>query len=130
MDALFTIHGSTLSPGAMALDSDLFYTTSTYFRLPPGMKAKVWAKRIVSPTGAAVVNLEYSYDVTAGSPTWKPLMVEDLSGAGELILEKEKRPLVMRSFSQLSTEGFRLNCVSGVTVYTDLDVELSLAEDY
>jgi hypothetical protein len=121
MSELFSLRGSATDVGELTLSGDLLYTSVTSVRIPKGYKAKVWCKRI-SRTSAGSVNIEYTPDCTAASPTWTPVDTEYLASAGEVLLEK-RRPLVLRSFT--GKEAFRLYNVDTGTVYVDVEVEIT-----
>lgn len=108
---LFTITGTTTAAatGYVNLYSDLFSTGTTYdyFRIPKGMKLKVWSKTINHT--AAVVYLKYSHDITVGTgaATFITLEVEELDTGVETRINHEKRrPVVVRGFT--GTEGIAI----------------------
>jgi hypothetical protein len=124
---LLTIRGETdgsATSGTLALDSDLFYSTVNYFRIPKGLTAKIWFKK-VSGEGETLFTLQYTYDCTAAAPTWKDIQQEKLASKGEISLEK-RRPEVLRSFT--GKEAFRVNwsnpAGSPAKAYIELGVEI------
>jgi len=82
-------------PAVMSLRSDIIRGTIEYFRIPKGMKAKIWCKRI-SGRGPTDIVIQFTRDVTVASPTWITMDVLSLSSDGELTLEKRK-PIIIRS---------------------------------
>jgi len=119
MGELITFKGHVSGTGDYTLDSDILYSTVTYVRIPKGMKAKVWCKRISGE--AADVAIEFTHDITASTPTWKELSVEKLASAGELILEK-RRPTVIHGFT--GKEAFKITRTSGTgDSYVEIEVE-------
>jgi len=108
--------------GVVSLDSDLFYSAVSYFRIPRGLAAKVWFKK-VSGEGETLFTLQYTYDVTVPSPVWKSIQQEKLSGKGEISIEK-RRPVVLRSFN--GTEAFRVTWTQPTAskAYIEIGVEI------
>ncbi|MEM1553242.1 MAG: hypothetical protein QXH03_11345 [Candidatus Bathyarchaeia archaeon] len=118
---LFTVQGSVSGTGDYTLDSDLLQATVTYIRIPRGLKAKIWTKRIAGE--AADVAICFTPDVTAPSPTWKNLDVQKLASAGEVSLEK-RRPIVIHGFT--GNEAFKITRLTGTgNSYITLEVEIS-----
>jgi hypothetical protein len=131
---LFTVHGLA-SPTASNQSGDFSalaiadaYGSYSFIRIPKGFKAKIWAKRIGGTTAfMAIVN--FSPDVTVGSPSWTAIDREYLSAAGTLELEK-RRPIVV--YGKSGTEGIKLsysNTGGSGTIFVDVDVELTDEED-
>ncbi len=125
MSELLILRGETdgtSMTGTVNLDSDLFYSTVADFRIPKGLKAKVWFKQ-VSGEGETMFTLQYTNDVTVASPTYKALQVEKLASKGELAIEK-RRPTIMRSFT--GKEAFRITWSqpTAVKAYVELGVEV------
>lgn len=121
---LFTIKGKVTGVGVFTLESPLVYGQFQYVRIPKGLKAKVWCKRIAS-SEAADVALEYTRDVTAGTPTWIQVDVEKLAAAGEVSLEK-RRPVILYGFT--GKEAFRFNRIGTGTADCYIDVEVEISE--
>ncbi|MEM2946299.1 MAG: hypothetical protein QXI87_08140 [Thermoproteota archaeon] len=124
-EELLILRGETTgtdTSGTVPLDSDLFYSTVNYFRIPKGLKAKIWAKKL-SGEGETLFTLQYTYDVTVPSPTWKNIQQEKLASKGELTLEK-RRPEILRGFT--GKEAFRLTWTQSAAskAYIELGVEL------
>jgi hypothetical protein len=100
MEELITLRGETdgsALSGTVPLDSDLFQSTVTYLRIPKGLAAKVWFKK-VSGDADTLFTLKYTYDVTATAPTWKNIQQEKLASKGEISIEK-RRPEILRGFT-------------------------------
>jgi hypothetical protein len=124
---LLTIRGETdgsTTSGIVSLNCDLFQSTVTYFRIPKGMTAKIWFKKI-SGEGETLFTLRYTYDCTVASPTWKNIQQEKLASKGEISLEK-RRPEILRSLN--GTEAFQITWTqppnSPVKAYIEVGVEL------
>jgi len=127
---LFVLRGETdgtSATGVFSLDSDLLYLTVTYVRIPKGLKAKIWFKKL-SGEGETLVSLEYTYDVTVASPVYKTLQVEKLASKGEITLEK-RRPAIIRGFT--GKEAFRVTWSqpTAVKAYEEMGVELGESEE-
>jgi hypothetical protein len=121
MSELFSLYGTATAVGELTLRGDLLHTTATFVRIPKGYKAKIWCKRIARDS-AGRLNIEFTTDCTASSPTWTPVDTEYLSAAGQIQLEK-RRPLVLRAFT--GKEAFRLYNPDAGTVYADVEVEIT-----
>jgi hypothetical protein len=125
MKEILTLKGETdgsNTTGDFPLYGDMVYGSTTSFRIPAGLKAKVWAKRI---SGAAVtVNINYTRDVTASPQTWVLMDSENLASAGEVALEK-RRPIVLRGLT--GKEAFKVSWSSSVAAksYVTLEVEIT-----
>ena len=125
-DELLILRGEsdgTSTTGTFQLDSDLLYSPVTFVRIPKGLKAKIWFKKLAGE-GEALVALEYTHDVTVATPTFKTMHVEKLASKGEVSLEK-RRPIVLRGFT--GKEAFRVTWTMPVATkaYVELGVELS-----
>jgi len=125
VDELITIRGETdgsATTGTVSLDSDLFQSTVAYFRIPKGMKAKIWFKKIAGE-GETLFTLQYTYDATVPSPTWKSIQNEKLASKGEIALEK-RRPEILRSFT--GKEAIRISWTqpTACKAYIELGIEL------
>lgn len=123
---LLTLCGETdgtSTSGAVDLNCDLFYSPVKNFRIPRGMIAKVWFKK-VSGEGETLFALEYSEDVTVSSPTWKRIQVEKLASKGEISIEK-RRPVILHSIT--GKEGFRISFSQPTAskAYVELGVEFT-----
>jgi len=112
----------TSTSGVVPLDSDLLQATVSYVRIPRGLKAKVWFKKI-SGEAETLFTLQYTYDVTAASPVWKNIQQEKLASKGEISIEK-RRPEILRGFR--GTEAIRLTWTQSVAAkaYVELGVEI------
>jgi len=126
MKELIIVKGATdgsATSGTAPLDSDLFQATVTYFRIPKGLKAKVWFIDIAGE-GATRFELQYTADVTAATPTYKTLEAEKLSAAGQLSFSP-RRPVILHGLT--GKEAFRVNWTQGTAAlaYFTLGVELS-----
>jgi len=122
---LLVIRGATdgsNTTGTVSLDSDLFYSTVNYFRIPKGMSAKIWWKK-VSGEAETLFTIQYTYDVTASPPTWKDMEQEKLAAKGEISIEK-RRPLILRAFT--GKEAFRITWTqpTAALAYVELGVEI------
>jgi hypothetical protein len=106
------------------LDSDLFQATVDFLRLPKGMVAKIWFKKIAGE-GETLFTLQYTYDCTAAAPTWKNIQQEKLASKGEVALEK-RRPEILRAFN--GTEAIRITWTQptggAVKAYVEVGLEL------
>lgn len=125
MSELITLRGETdgsATSGTVSLDSDLFYSTVSYLRIPKGMAAKIWFKKIAGE-GETLFTLQYTYDCTLTSPTWKNIQQEKLASKGELTLEK-RRPEILRAFT--GKEAIRVTWTqpTAAKAYVELGIEL------
>ena len=121
---LFVVRGETdgaSTEGTFELDSDIFYDRVSFIRIPKGMKAKVWFKKLAGD-GETTVALEFTNDVTAETPSWKALENEKLASSGEVALEK-RRPVILRG--RTGKEAFRLRWSqpTATKAYVELGVE-------
>lgn len=127
MGDLIHLYGETdgsSTTGTFSLQSDMFYSSVSYIRIPKGVKAKIWCKRIA---GAAVdVKVEFTHDVTETSPTWSDISHESLASAGELTLEK-RRPIVL--MGRTGKEAFRASWSQGTAGNSYVEFEVELSED-
>lgn len=133
MKWLMTVYG-TASPtdsgasGDFTLTSPDVHGSFSYIRIPKGLKAKVWAKRL-SGTVGFTLQIQASGDVTASSPAWSVVDSEHLASAGSLELEK-RRPVVI--LGRTGKEGIKLsyaNTTGAGTIYAVVEVELTDEED-
>jgi len=125
MSELITLRGETdgsATSGTVSLDSDLFYSTVSYLRIPKGMAAKIWFKKIAGEA-ETLFTLQYTYDCTAATPTWKNIQQEKLASKGELTLEK-RRPEILRAFT--GKEAIRVTWTqpTAAKAYVELGIEL------
>jgi len=120
MSEMLSLRGNISGTGDYTLRSDLFYNTTTTFRLPRGLKAKIWAKRLSGQEAQMTIN--YTNDITVDNPTWVPVSTEYLASAGELTLEKRK-PVLLRSID--GKQGFKITRDSGTgDSFAEFDVEI------
>jgi hypothetical protein len=124
-EELLTIRGETdgsATTGTVPLDSDLFYSTVSYLRIPKGMAAKIWFKKIAGEA-ETLFTLQYTYDCTVGAPTWKNVQQEKLASKGESALEK-RRPEILRSIK--GTEAIRVIWTqpTAAKAYVELGLEV------
>ena len=122
---LITIRGESdgsSTSGTVPLYSDLFQSTVNYFRIPKGLTAKVWFKK-VSGEGETLFTLQYTYDITVAAPDWKNIQQEKLASKGELATEK-RRPEILRAFT--GKEAFRVNWTqpTACKAYIELGIEV------
>jgi len=126
---LFTVYG-TASPTASGASGDFTLTSPdvnssfTVIRLPKGLKAKVWAKRLSGTVGYTLL-INYTTDVTQTTPSWTTVDVEYLSSAGSLEIEK-RRPIVV-SF-KTGKEAIKLsysNTTGAGSIFASVDIEVS-----
>jgi hypothetical protein len=112
----------TATSGTVPLDSDLFQSTVNHFRIPKGLTAKIWFKKIAGED-ETLFTLQYTYDCTVASPTWKNIQQEKLASKGELTLEK-RRPEILRAFT--GKEAFRVIWTQPTAkkAYVELGVEI------
>jgi hypothetical protein len=123
---LFVLRGATdgsNATGTVSLNSDLLQSSVTSVRIPKGMKAKIWFKK-VSGEGETLFTLKYTHDVTVGAPTYIDVQQEKLASKGEVAIEKRK-PEILRGFT--GKEAFKVDWSqpsgSPVTAYIELGVE-------
>lgn len=125
MAELFTVYGETdgLTPSEdLSLNSDLFYDTVSYIRVPKGLKAKAWAKRISGET-ATTVKIQYTPDVTVASPSWRVLDTQYLASAGEMSVEK-RRPAVARGTTGKEAIKISYSQDTADKAYAEFEIEL------
>jgi len=129
---LFTLKGEsdgTSVSGDFPLYSDLLYhdsapyTPPTKVVIPYGLKAKIWAKRLAAEA-ETLLQIYWSKNATAASPTWELLDSQKLASKGELSVEK-RRPIVVRSLA--GTEGFKVSWSqpTAAKAYVELEVEIT-----
>jgi hypothetical protein len=127
MSELLTIRGETTGTdvsGTVSLDSDLFQSTVNYFRIPKGLTAKIWFKKIAGED-ETLFTLQYTYDCTASPITWKNIQQEKLASKGEISLEK-RRPEILRAFTGKEAFGviWTNPADSPAKAYIELGVEI------
>jgi len=125
---LLTLYGtasvSAGGSGDFTLTSPMIYGSFTYIRIPKGMKAKIWAKRLAGTVGYTL-QINFTHDVTASTPTWSVIDSEHLSSAGMESLEK-RRPIVV--IARTGKEAVKLsyaNTTGGGTIYVDVEIEIT-----
>jgi len=124
---LFTVYGKTdgsSAEGTFSLTSTLFRGSVNYIRIPKGMKLKIWCKSISGKP--AVVNIEYTSDVTAETPEWNPIHTEVLASEGEIEIEK-RRPIIVLGKTGKEAVSFtwdQTDFGAGVT-YIEFDIEIT-----
>lgn len=123
-EELFFLSGSTdgvNTEGVVSLYSDIFYSPVSSFRIPKGLKAKVWFKSVSG--GAVKFVLQYTRDVTQASPTWQDVSAVVLAEDGTISIEK-RRPIILRSFT--GKEAFRVywSQTTAAKSYVELGVEV------
>ena len=127
MGELINLYGTTdntNTTGTFNLYGDLLQSAVTYIRIPKGMKAKIWFKSV---SGApASINVQYTKDVTASSPTWKTIETVNLSSSGEIDIDKRK-PIILHGIA--GTEGFQLTWSQQSTGYTYVELGVEFTED-
>jgi hypothetical protein len=122
MSELFTFRGTATGTGWMTLTSDIIRASVNVFRIPRGLKAKIWCKRLGLTSGSASISISFVPDVS--SPTNNPLTTERLASPGELALEK-RRPIVVRSLKGTEGIGIYVEAIdTGATVYGEIDIEV------
>jgi hypothetical protein len=126
MEELITLRGETdgtSTSGTVPLDSDLFQSTVNYVRIPKGLAAKVWFKKI-SGEAETLFTLKYTYDVTAAAPTWKNIQQEKLASKGEISIEK-RRPEILRGFTGKEAIRITWTMPTAAKAYVELGLELT-----
>jgi hypothetical protein len=92
---LFPTFGATdgiNTSGVVALHSHFTVAPVNYIQIPRGLKLKIWSIRV---SGKPVTfKIEFTQDVTVASPTWVPVETIVLTSEGEIIIDKQKKPLV------------------------------------
>lgn len=128
VEALITFYGATdgsSATGDFSLDSPVLYSKVTYIRVPKGMKLKIWCKRIAGAVPTEVI-FNYTNDVTAGTPTWKPIGHEYLVSPGEITLEK-RRPVVV--VGRTGKEAVKISWSQSTAGNAWMEVEVEFTED-
>ena len=122
---LITFKGETdgaSTTGDFTLKSDIIYGSISYIRIPAGMKAKIWAKRISG--NPVTLKIYYTHDVTVTSPTWEEIGSEYLSAEGEKSLEK-RRPIIARGFTGKEAIKFSWEQATAAESHVAIDVEFT-----
>jgi hypothetical protein len=132
---LITFKGETdgtSTSGDFPLYSDILYITGsapftapTYIVIPPGMKAKIWTKRISGDVETNVI-IQFTKNITASPVVWIPLDVEKLASKGEINLEK-RRPIVVRGI--LGTEAIKISWSQPTAGKAYVVVEIELTDE-
>lgn len=133
MGELFTVFGATsgsTTSGSFALSSDIIFATGTapftlptYIAIPYGMRVKIWGKRI---SGAPVtVTINYTKNITSSSPVWEPVDTEVLPSEGELDLEMDARPVVLRSEIGTEAVSFTWSQSTAGLSFASFDIEFT-----
>jgi len=121
----------TSASGTCALRCEKFYASltgaSAYIRLVKGLIAKVYAKE-VSGEGETLFSLEYTHDVTAGTPAWNVAQSVKLPSPGFYALEKREPLLVL--MGRTGKEAFRVTWqqTQAAKAYLLLEVVIEEAE--
>lgn len=122
---LITMRGETNgtnTTGTVPLESDLFQSAVNYFRIPKGLSAKIWFKKIAGED-ETLFTVKYTHDVTVAAPDWKNIQQEKLASKGELSLEK-RRPEILRALT--GKEAFQISWTQSTAAkaYIELGVEI------
>jgi hypothetical protein len=125
MGELIFVRGETdgtSTSGTVSLNSDVFYSAVNYIRIPKGMVAKVWFKKVAGE-GETLFILQYTYDCTAASPTWINMQAEKLASKGEVVFDRRK-PEIFRSFTGKEAIAVVWSQPTAVKAYIELGIEL------
>ena len=127
---LMTLFGRTdgsSTTGTFSLYGDLLYSTADYVRIPKGIKAKIWCKRISGEVETEVI-IQFTNDVTETTPTWNDVSRQRLASKGVLELEK-RRPVVLRG--RTGKEAFRITWdqTAAGAGYANVEIEVELVEE-
>lgn len=106
--------------GDFTLRGNLFTNNPTYIRLDKGMKAKIWTKEISG--AAARIIIQYTDDVTAATPAWVVIDVEDFPGGSIEYLEKRKPKIVTFRTGKEAIKFSWVQATAGKT-YVSVDIE-------
>ena len=120
---VFETDGSSTS-GVCKAKSTAWYGELDYIRIPRGLKAKIWCKR-VSGEVETKFKLEYCRNVKASSPTWMLIGEEILASKGVIELEK-RRPIVLEAPTGL--EAFRVSWEQPTAGRAVLELEVEFAD--
>jgi hypothetical protein len=115
----------TNTSGAAALNSDIFQASPTngIFRLPTQTKARIFNYQASGK--AAIFNLQFSNDVTAGSPTWTTVDSVDLAAEGIAFQDPgTSRPVILHSST--GKEGFRVSWTQSVAGVSHFSFNLEI----
>ena len=125
---LMTLFGRTdgsSTTGTFSLYGDILYSTADYVRIPKGLKAKIWCKRISGEVETEVI-IQFTNDVTETTPTWNDVSRQRLASKGVLELEK-RRPVVLRG--RTGKEAFRIQWSQSTAGYANVEIEVELVEE-
>lgn len=125
---LMTLFGRTdgsSTTGTFSLYGDVLHGTVDYVRIPKGLKAKIWCKRISGEVETEVI-IQFTNDVTEATPTWNDVSRQILSSKGVIELEK-RRPVVLRG--RKGTEAFRITWDQPTAGYANVEIEVELVEE-
>ncbi len=128
MGELFTVYGATngtSTTGTFSVTGDIIAGSVSYITIPYGMKAKIWGKRIAGAPVTVTVN--YTKNVSASSPSWVAVDTEVLPSQGELDLEMDARPVILRS--DLGTEAFQFTWSQSTAGTSYVAFEIEFTED-
>jgi hypothetical protein len=92
---LFPLSGETdgaATTGVVSLNSHFTVSSASNVRIPRGLKLKIWSIRI---SGKPVTfKIEFTQDIEAATPTFITVETFVLISEGELMIDKQKKPLV------------------------------------
>lgn len=128
VEALITFYGETdgsSTTGDFKLDSPVLHSKVDFIRIPKGMKLKIWCKRISGKVETEII-FNYTDDVTAGTPSWKPIGHEYLASPGEIPLEK-RRPVVV--VGRTGKEAVKISWSQPTAGNAWVEVEAEFTED-
>ena len=127
---LLNLYGATdgtSATGTFSLSGDMLYSSVDYIRIPKGMKAKIWIKKL-SAEVATTISIEMTHDITATTPWSSPttLATIRLSSAGET-LEDTRRPVIVRGFT--GNEAIRVTWSQPTAGNASVELTVELVED-
>ncbi|RLC63797.1 MAG: hypothetical protein DRI01_04540 [Chloroflexi bacterium] len=111
--------------GDFTLDSDVLHSTVSYIRPDKGYKLKIWAWRVAGAPVTVLIN--YTNDVTVGSPTWKTIGAIHLSSEGIEEMEKRKPVIVLSKTGKEAVKFSWSQSAAGVS-RVGFEVEFSFDE--
>jgi len=124
---MLTIYGETdgsSTTGNFTLKNEWFASDQTYIRIDKNLVAKVWA---IEVSGNPVdVKIEFTHDVTVGSPTWQTLKVVSLPSSGEISLDKRK-PIITIT-GKTGNEAIRFSWSQSTAAKSYLTVVIEFTE--
>lgn len=97
MGELITFYGATdgsSTTGTVSLDSNILYSSVDYIRIPKGVKLKIWGIRAYAVQNTNF-NIEFTSDVTVGSPTYETVDSVFVASNDYQTVEK-RRPIVVK----------------------------------